>query len=529
MRGKDSEFVRSFGDLFSTGSASILQTRSRHRQADPDFSVIAEQYCGIRNQGATCYMNSILQAFYHIPAFRRIIFEMPRDGSSPRERSMIYNLQRLFGLMQTQTDAVSTKPLTRSFGWEHDEHLDQQDIHEFMTVVIESIEEKLRGTTLELPFARLFRGQTRSYVRCHDVDFTSERFDKFHDISLVVKGCANLQESLRCFLTAENLDGENQYEAGIYGKQNATIGIEFLEFPAVLYFHLRRLEYDNERQCVVKIKSRYEFPEAINMADYLAGGTASDRPLYYDLFGVLVHSGEAEEGHFYAFLRTSPDDRWFKFNDNLVSVASVRAALYENYGGNNGPKKGNFSAYMLIYVRRADVSDLFCHVPRSMIPDLRPDNTDSEPLVSLSIFTEASIVPQSLSFDYPARVVHMQRSTSFLALYERVAAEFQCSDIRLWYCHSQGLVSPLRCDRLFTIQHHLLGASLFVERVEYSLVPDLAIVFCAFYHPYEHSKSPLRYIGLFAKTRDKFLMRLTLEMNSHLGLPLTTKIGRAHV
>jgi ubiquitin carboxyl-terminal hydrolase 7 len=243
-------------------------------------------------------MNSILQAFYHLPAFRRIIFEIPRDESTPLERSVIYNLQRLFGLMQTQTDAVSTKLLTKSFGWEQEEHLNQQDIHEFMTVVIETIEEKLRGTALEVPFARLFRGQTRSYVHCHDVGCTSARVDRFHDISLVVKGCENLQDSLRCFLTPENLDGANQYEADRYGKQNATIGIEFIEFPAVLYFHLRRLEYDNERQCMVKIKSRYEFPETINMADYLPDGAVSDRPLYYNLFGVFVHSGEAEEGHF---------------------------------------------------------------------------------------------------------------------------------------------------------------------------------------------------------------------------------------
>jgi hypothetical protein len=34
--------------------------------------------------------------------------------------------------------------------------------------------------------------------------------------------------------------------------------------------------------------------------------------------------------------------------------------------------------------------------------------------------------------------------------------------------------------------------------------------------------TPLRYIGLFAKTREDLLVRLTLEMNSHLRLPLTT-------
>ena len=29
-------------------------------------------YVGIKNQGATCYMNSLLQTLYHIPYFRKV-------------------------------------------------------------------------------------------------------------------------------------------------------------------------------------------------------------------------------------------------------------------------------------------------------------------------------------------------------------------------------------------------------------------------------------------------------------------------
>lgn len=30
-------------------------------------------YVGLKNQGATCYMNSLLQTLYHIPYFRKVI------------------------------------------------------------------------------------------------------------------------------------------------------------------------------------------------------------------------------------------------------------------------------------------------------------------------------------------------------------------------------------------------------------------------------------------------------------------------
>ncbi|KAK7265151.1 hypothetical protein RJT34_32767 [Clitoria ternatea] len=34
-------------------------------------------YVGLKNQGATCYMNSLLQTLYHIPYFRKAVYHMP--------------------------------------------------------------------------------------------------------------------------------------------------------------------------------------------------------------------------------------------------------------------------------------------------------------------------------------------------------------------------------------------------------------------------------------------------------------------
>lgn len=33
-------------------------------------------YVGLKNQGATCYMNSLLQTLYHIPYFRKVLFQI---------------------------------------------------------------------------------------------------------------------------------------------------------------------------------------------------------------------------------------------------------------------------------------------------------------------------------------------------------------------------------------------------------------------------------------------------------------------
>jgi ubiquitin carboxyl-terminal hydrolase 7 len=37
-------------------------------------------YIGIRNQGATCYLNSLVQALYHIGDFRKSIFNLTKQS-----------------------------------------------------------------------------------------------------------------------------------------------------------------------------------------------------------------------------------------------------------------------------------------------------------------------------------------------------------------------------------------------------------------------------------------------------------------
>jgi len=76
----------------------------------------------------------------------------------------------------------------------------------------------------------------------------------------------------------------------------------------------------------------------------------------YDLYAVMVHVGEPESGHYYAFINIPSRGGWFKMNDRDVApVSSWQLVRDECLGG--GGSSG--SAYCLVYVDHS-------RMPRSM-------------------------------------------------------------------------------------------------------------------------------------------------------------------
>ncbi|XP_015867926.2 ubiquitin C-terminal hydrolase 12 [Ziziphus jujuba] len=522
-------------------------------------------YVGLKNQGATCYMNSLLQTLYHIPYFRKAVYHMPTTENDMPSGSIPLALQSLFYKLQYNDSSVATKELTKSFGWDTYDSFMQHDVQELNRVLCEKLEDKMKGTVVEGTIQQLFEGHHMNYIECINVDYKSTRKESFYDLQLDVKGCRDVYASFDKYVEVERLEGDNKYHAEEHGLQDAKKGVLFIDFPPVLQLQLKRFEYDFMRDTMVKINDRYEFPLQLDLdkenGKYLSPEADRSVRNLYTLHSVLVHSGGVHGGHYYAFIRPTLTDQWYKFEDERVTKEDIKRALEEQYGGeeelpqtnpgfNNTPFKFTkySNAYMLVYIRESDRDKIICNVDEKDIAEhlrirLKKEQEEKEDKrrykAQAHLFTIIKVardedlaeqIGKDIYFDLvdhdKVRSFRIQKQTPFNVFKEEVAIEFgipvQFQRFWIWAKRQNHTYRP---NRPLTLQEeaqsvgqlreisnktHNAELKLFLE-VE--LGPDLhpipppdkskedILLFFKFYDP---EKKKLRYVGrLFVRSSGK--------------------------
>ena len=206
---------------------------------------------------------------------------------------------------------------------------------------------------------------------CHGCPCRYEREQSFMALNLTVKS-NNLLESLSEFVKGELLEGDNAYFCEKCSvKRNTTKRMCIKSLPQTLVIQLKRFHYDWETNRALKFDDYFEFPWILDMGPYTAQGISAkeDRDRFqsklssglrlntslkdvsniYDLVGVTVHSGQANAGHYYSFIRerkgnsvtNANKNKWFKFNDTSVEEFEMNdeSLKAECFGGKFKVKK----------------------------------------------------------------------------------------------------------------------------------------------------------------------------------------------
>ena len=90
----------------------------------------------------------------------------------------------------------------------------------------------------------------------------------------------------------------------------------------------------------MKNSSFVKYPvDSLDMRPYVLGLKDAPEPILYDLYGVSIHFGSLNGGHYTATCRNHESNEWYYFNDSLVSHA-IQTDIVSK------------SAYILFYRRR---------------------------------------------------------------------------------------------------------------------------------------------------------------------------------
>lgn len=141
------------------------------------------------------------------------------------------------------------------------------------------------------------------------------------------------------------------------------------DIPDNLIFHLKRFDFNLRTMQRNKINDYFSFPHSIDMRPYkvehLMESPDAVNEDIFELVGILVHSGTAESGHYYSYIRERPSDSnvWVEFNDDNVSLFDPSCIEANCFGGVDcrGPENDSFqfekswSAYMLFYQRSSSL------------------------------------------------------------------------------------------------------------------------------------------------------------------------------
>ncbi|XP_063789322.1 ubiquitin carboxyl-terminal hydrolase 40 [Pseudophryne corroboree] len=329
-----------FGDLFEEEedfSFLSSSTCTNGRKSKSNDSEILEprgetRLSGLRNQGSTCYLNSLLQTLLYTPEFREALFALSpeelgtleeKDVPDSKVRIIPLQLQRLFAqLLLVDQQAASTSDLTSSFGWDNEE-AGQQDVQELNRILFSALESSLEGTTGHNLIKSLYHGTVVNRIQCQDCGYVSERQEDFLDLTVAVKDMNSLEESLcSMYVEEEMFEGDNLYRCGSCDKLvSAAKSAKLGKLPPFLTISLLRFNFDFTKCERYKETARYTFPARLNIRPFCEQNHLEDSAQAYELFSVIIHKGGCYGGHYHVYIRDVDElGQWSCQTENRKTV-----------------------------------------------------------------------------------------------------------------------------------------------------------------------------------------------------------------
>ncbi|KAL4220567.1 putative ubiquitin carboxyl-terminal hydrolase FAF-X [Mactra antiquata] len=366
-------------DMYYSGDASLLEWE----YLPPVGARPNKGFVGLKNAGATCYMNSVLQQLFMIEPIKTGILavegaaddveedysmmeksegetnvDMTEEERKDEEKPVSnrdderkeYNLgvlkqvQLIFGnLSASKLQYYVPRGFWKHFKlWGEPVNLrEQHDALEFFNSLVDSVDEALKVLGQPTILQKVLGGSFADQKICKDCPHRYQREEPFTSLNVDIRNHHNLFESLEQYVKGDLLEGANAYHCDKCNKKVDTVKrLVIRKLPKILAIQLKRFDYDWERESAIKFNDYFEFSREFDMEPYTVQGLAKIegeiidtdcdekcQSTKYKLIGVVVHSGQASGGHYYSYIlhrghgETTP--RWYKFDDGDVSECKM--------------------------------------------------------------------------------------------------------------------------------------------------------------------------------------------------------------
>ena len=239
--------------------------------------------CGLQNVGNTCYVNTFLQVYYNIPAFRSLIL-----GVVCEKESFLHALQLTFVRMRRSQkkflDPTEVLKLMKDAAGSPYKVGRQEDVAEFNDTFLANVEEGLRQADSNLDALRsLVEGTSVETYRVPEKNFEKRNTDKYRTVVLPVTSHSDTLFDLLDDYTAEehivgykyDVDCEEGGTTEVTADQ-AEKSVFFKEdLAGVLVFQLQRAAYISGS--VVKNNQQVRAPLHLNLSRYVSENEATTR------------------------------------------------------------------------------------------------------------------------------------------------------------------------------------------------------------------------------------------------------------
>lgn len=308
---------------------------------------------GLKNLRNTCYMNSALQLLFAAKPARAAV----RDAEFRRDTPGAA-LKKLFDSMEVGVgDPVE---LARRLNINV---MIQEDAHEFLLSLFAALQESSAHGLADNPAEEAYAGEMWTIVEGRATEFQKKRRrERYVGVSLDVEGVSSIREALQLFTAPQQVKN---------GEASTTTQTLFSTLPRVLLFQLKRFAYEPNTQNVVKLGHPVDVPLQLDMSPYVAPADEVDgnnkpqtqAPAKYTLQAAVIHTGEAQVGHYYVYVRPDPRHQphlWIKYDDTTVQRVRWEQVEREVRGVQHssdqamqlfGRPTGSTTAYLVQYIR----------------------------------------------------------------------------------------------------------------------------------------------------------------------------------